>query len=506
MNWKKPLAWLTLCSILLLCFPAATQAASGDKKVRLPDFPVLINGQALDNAKLKYPFFVYKDITYLPLTWEYTRALAISLSFDQDKGLQLGMGGGQLSGRFIGWKKEAFRPDLSGSNPRNRAYTATMPDFPVTISNNYIDNGSEPFPLLEWNDVTYLPLTWKYAHDMLGLELVWDETKGLNVIGGQQQVLGAIYYDDADYLYMYPELVTEPGRGGLKVKKSLEETPVWMTEEETGELRKRVEELERKNAGEPVSLETKDGGLYYLELRLLTKEQITVSPGEAGMAEIRGLKGTRFELPSGITLVSVEKTKAYNTGHSLYEYRTFLILRKEVSEIKELRQPLDRIIANDDGSFWLVSNGVDLIRGKLLAGSRRIALLDAKGNVRLANEALSESGIVVPGVSTPGLKDLLTDDGKLLIYRSGISNDGNFTPQDTQGYYWLDTGFNVSKADALFVLAKEESSPDRPSLNKSVYMGSDRKFYLLRTKNNTIFNYSDNKTGRWYDDELLATQ
>ncbi|KZE80295.1 hypothetical protein AV654_12335 [Paenibacillus elgii] len=504
MNWKKPLAWLTLCSILVLCFPAVTQAAAGDKKVRLPDFPVLINGQTLDNQKLKYPFFVYKDITYLPLTWEYTRALAIALSFDQEKGLQLGRGGGQLSGRFIGWKKEAFRPDLSGSNPQNRAYTATLPDFPVTISNSYIDDGSEPFPLLEWNDVTYLPLTWKYAHDMLGLELVWDENKGLNVIGGQQQVLGAIYYDDKDYLYMYPELVTEPGRGGLKVKKSLEETPIWMTEEETGELRKRVEELERKNAGEPISLETKDDGLYYQGLRLMTKEQMTVSPGEAGMAHIRELKGARFGLSSGITLVSVEKITAYNIGRSLYEYRTFLILGKEVSEIMELKQPLDRIIANDDGSFWLVSNGMPT-HGRIMGGSRRIAQLDAKGNVRLANEALNESDIVAPGVSTSGLKDLLTDDGKLLIYRSGISNDGKFTPKDTQGYYWLDTGFNVTKADALDALAKEESSPDRPSLYKSVYMGSDRKFYLLRTKNNTIFNYSDNKTGRWYDYEFLTT-
>ncbi|GMX60805.1 hypothetical protein Elgi_07880 [Paenibacillus elgii] len=38
----------------------------------------------------------------------------------------------------------------------------------------------------------------------------------------------------------------------------------------------------------------------------------------------------------------------------------------------------------------MVSNGVDLMRGKLLAGSRRFALLDAKGKVRLANEALSD--------------------------------------------------------------------------------------------------------------------
>lgn len=416
MERKLTLSWLLVCSMLLFCFSVATQAAAGDKKVRLPDFPVLINGQALDNQKLKYPFFVYKDITYLPLTW-------------------------------------------------------------------------------------------KYAHDMLGLELVWDDAKGLNVIGGQQQVFGAIYYDDADYLYVYPELITEPGRAGLKVKKSLEETPVWMSEEETEELRKRVEELEGKTAGEPASLETKDDGLYYQGLRLMTKEQITVSSGEAGMAQIRELKGARFELSAGITLVSVEKITTYNNiGRSIYEYHTFLILGKEVSEIKELQQPLDRVVANADGSFWLVSNGKPM-QGRIMGGSRRLALLDAKGSIRLANEALSESDIAVPGLSTPGLKDRLTNDGKLLIYRSGRSNDGKFTPKDTQGYYWLDTGFNVSKADALDALAKEENSPDRPNLNKGgVYMGSDRKFYLVRMKNNTIFNFSDSKTGRWYDDELLAAR
>lgn len=42
-----------------------------DIKVVKPNFKIRINKKCIDNSKEEYPFFVYKDITYLPLTYRY---------------------------------------------------------------------------------------------------------------------------------------------------------------------------------------------------------------------------------------------------------------------------------------------------------------------------------------------------------------------------------------------------------------------------------------------------
>jgi hypothetical protein len=69
--WKSRLIWVSLIGLLFACFPliGAEAAAGSQKKVTLPSFSIQINGQPVDNTHLRYPFFVYNDITYLPLTY-----------------------------------------------------------------------------------------------------------------------------------------------------------------------------------------------------------------------------------------------------------------------------------------------------------------------------------------------------------------------------------------------------------------------------------------------------
>lgn len=53
------------------------QALSGNNTigatytVELPNFPISVNGVAIDNSKEEYPIFLYKGIAYFPLTWHY---------------------------------------------------------------------------------------------------------------------------------------------------------------------------------------------------------------------------------------------------------------------------------------------------------------------------------------------------------------------------------------------------------------------------------------------------
>jgi hypothetical protein len=506
MNWYKFFACMFIFSFFLSCITMNTQAANGDKIVTLPDFSVQINGQTIDNSHMMYPLFVYKDIAYLPLTWDNIHALGINLNWDDEKGLNIRPGGESRMGGFIGWKKEKFHQDLSGFNDPKQALKASMPNFSVTINDSYIDNWHEDYPLLEFNDVTYLPLTWTYIHDMLQLDIRWDATQGLNIIGGQQQVLGQIYYDDADYLYFYPTLITEKWQAGLKVKKTLDETPEWMTQEQTEEIRARIIQLQQQYEAESVSLDSKDDGLYYLGTKLLPKEEMTVDSTTTGNPRIMELKGMLFHLNHSRTLLSVTKNIGYDGGHNQYEYHTFLISNGQATEIKEFPQIPDRIIANPDGSYWLASKGVDIMHGHIMGGSRKLALIDTDGRIILANSKLDESDIVVAGLTTPGLTNPLTDDGKLLIYVNGTTNDGSFIPKEnTSGYYWVDTHFKASRVSGLDDLVKQVPY-FLHNQEQAIYLGSDRKFYLLQNKNNTIMNFTENKTDMWYDYQLLETE
>jgi hypothetical protein len=58
----------------------------------------------------------------------------------------------------------------------------------VTINGKRIDNSKEEYPLLTYNNITYLPLTWKFAHDQFGWDYVWDDSKGLSIHSSNPQI------------------------------------------------------------------------------------------------------------------------------------------------------------------------------------------------------------------------------------------------------------------------------------------------------------------------------
>ncbi|WP_282936050.1 hypothetical protein [Paenibacillus sp. RC67] len=499
---KSRLVGACLIGLLLTCFLlGAGASAESQKKLTLPSFSIQINGQPVDNTRLRYPFFVYNDITYLPLTWEMTQSLGFNLAYSEG-GLTVLKGGGQRSGGWFGWKKERFPLDLSGSNNRSQSYTAVMPSFALAINDTLINNGQEPYPFLVWNDVTYMPLTWKYAHDLLELGLLWDREKGLQIIGGQQQVLSSIYYDDTEYLYVHPTLITEKGQGSLKVKKTMDEPPKWMTIEETEALNKRIQQQQSLLSGETVALTEKDNGLYYENMKLLPKEEITVDSNSAGNPFINQLTGVLFPLGSERAFLSVTKVTSYNYGNSITTHYSYLIENGQEKAVTEFPQPPDRIIPNSDGSYWLTSNGMSMMHGRILPGSRRLALVSPQGKIKLVNALMEGYDIMVPGSDNSAFTNLIDAEGKLLIYVHPFNYDPQITP--SRGYYFIDTSFQMTKVDALDPLAQETPLLPTSLSEWPVYRGIDGKLYLIR-KNNDLANYTDNTSVMWYDDQILVT-
>ncbi|GAB7053587.1 MULTISPECIES: YHYH domain-containing protein [unclassified Paenibacillus] len=129
----------------------------GSVKVSLPGFNIFVNGQQISNSTSKYPVVVYKDITYFPMTWNYTQALALETKWDAEVGFVI--------------RKTNNKPANLNTDPgvpASKLY-ATMPEFNVYVNDVWIDNSSEEYPLLVLNDITYFPMTWKFAVEELGL-------------------------------------------------------------------------------------------------------------------------------------------------------------------------------------------------------------------------------------------------------------------------------------------------------------------------------------------------
>ncbi|TVY08479.1 DUF5050 domain-containing protein [Paenibacillus cremeus] len=169
-----------LCALLIgLSITAAVpdpvvQAApsSVSVKVGFPEFPVAVNGSMMDVKHSAYPLLLYKDITYFPMTWTNTAALALTVAWDAKNGLSL-------------QKKAACEPlqqDLTPKiNTNAVSQYATLVPFPVQVNGRTVYNSKEPYPVLLYKDITYFPMTWAFTHDDFGWNTSWDTAHGFGI-------------------------------------------------------------------------------------------------------------------------------------------------------------------------------------------------------------------------------------------------------------------------------------------------------------------------------------
>ena len=165
----KPLASLALSLSLALGLAPAVRG-EGPVEVTLPDFPVTLGGQTVEASTEEYPFLRYRDITYLPLTYYGCRLLGLYEKWTPEGGLvisDLGATGAYLS-----------TPRTSGNGGTLYAAPATGK---ITVCGQEVDNAREDYPFLVFRNITYLPMTWAYMHDLLGCEYSYSREAGLDI-------------------------------------------------------------------------------------------------------------------------------------------------------------------------------------------------------------------------------------------------------------------------------------------------------------------------------------
>ena len=159
---------MAVCSIALLAGTALPSAsAQQNVSVSLPTFKITMNDVKVDNNERLYPVIVYRDITYVPMTYNDSRFLGLETKWSADGGLQVNKASAQT----------AYNPDRGYAS--SVLEHAALADFRIRVNGKDIDNKNETYPLLVFRDITYFPLTWRYMVDEFGWTSSFDPRDGL---------------------------------------------------------------------------------------------------------------------------------------------------------------------------------------------------------------------------------------------------------------------------------------------------------------------------------------
>ena len=145
--------------------------------VVLPTFPVTINGQLIESVYNQYPLLLYEGITYFPMAYNYAAFMGIKSNWYKDtRILFIGISGNTM---------EEYKPYLISPGNQETTYTAIMPDYDIAVNtvdrNNFLRNENEEYPLLNFRNITYFPLTWRFAVDEFGWSYSFDNEGGLRI-------------------------------------------------------------------------------------------------------------------------------------------------------------------------------------------------------------------------------------------------------------------------------------------------------------------------------------
>ena len=173
---------LTLALSMALTLGLTPRADAASVRVTLPRFKVTLCSQTIDPANEEYPFLVYRDITYLPLTYFGCRLMGLYAKWSPETGLIISDAGARGAYQST--------PRVSRNSGALSAQTATGA---ITICNKVIENNKEEYPFLFFRDVTYLPMTWANMHDLLGCDYHWDAKNGLVIDRAGDANASALY-------------------------------------------------------------------------------------------------------------------------------------------------------------------------------------------------------------------------------------------------------------------------------------------------------------------------
>jgi len=147
-------------------------AESKEVDVTIPDYDVNVNGVIIDTGHSQYPVITYKGITYFPMTSDYLNGIGLGLNFSADEGLKMNVNSNVsiLEQKFLG-----------ANNILGSKHKAQLAPFNVEVNGKLIDNANEEYPVLMYKNITYFPMTWRFAVTEFGWTTGWNNDTGFSI-------------------------------------------------------------------------------------------------------------------------------------------------------------------------------------------------------------------------------------------------------------------------------------------------------------------------------------
>jgi len=168
---RRKIQIFMLVLLISLGMPAASFGAPTDKSVgiRLPGFSVTVNGVKVDHSYSKYPFIVYNNITYFPMTYNDCRFLGLETNWKGNAaGLTIDATG--ITAAYLPYKT---------TSKNNASDQASIPGFPIKVNGKAVDNSKQQYPLLSFRNITYFPMTWEFGVNEFGWDYSFNNKDGL---------------------------------------------------------------------------------------------------------------------------------------------------------------------------------------------------------------------------------------------------------------------------------------------------------------------------------------
>ncbi len=251
---NRKLISTAVLSVFLCTGISSPAEAAKSVPVTLPTFDVTLNGQVIENENRKYPLLVYNNITYVPMTYYDSRFLGLTTFWNQTDGLEI-----IKSGETCAYREDS----VTAGNVKRAA--AQIVSGKIKVNGKTIHNANEKYPLLLYRDVTYFPLTWRFAVNEFGWKYQFDNKNGLVITSDNLQTESITLKDardgeftkfsyavNGDYLYY-------EGKQGEIYRRPLDD---WKNDTK----RVKIVQLEKDyetNAYPLVSLYAEGGSVYY---------------------------------------------------------------------------------------------------------------------------------------------------------------------------------------------------------------------------------------------------
>lgn len=157
--------------LIIIMFSAMMVFPSGEDTVEavIVDYNVYVHSEKIDVTHSQYPVLNYNGVTYLPLTYDILSAFGLELDYYYENGFEI---------KPLTHKKAYEQLFISTTvNTLGKKVYPTVYTLPAVFNGQTYDEAA--YPVLSYNEIMYIPMTWTFTQDIFDIPLTWAQNDGL---------------------------------------------------------------------------------------------------------------------------------------------------------------------------------------------------------------------------------------------------------------------------------------------------------------------------------------